>query len=221
MRVFISYSSRDRWVARRISDDLAARAIETFLDEKDIETGDSIDDTIQSNLNECDELLMLLSPEALRSHWVMLEVGGAKALRKRLIPVLLHVGVNELPSPLNKGLARDLNDIGKYYEEVQARGRADDGEELPVLLEDGAAAHGTAQHDFKVGDVVCIPETPQRSAASGVDPGWVPPMDEHLGKIGEVVVADSSDRTVRIDTAGSWWWAMDWLKPAEQPDDEA
>ena len=213
MKVFISYSSRDRWVARRISDDLAAREIETFLDEKDIETGDSIDDTIQSNLDECDELLMLLSPEALQSHWVMLEVGGAKALRKRLIPVLLHVGVNELPSPLNKGLARDLNDIEKYYEEVQARGRADDGGELPDLLEDDAVVGEAPRHDFKVGDVVRIPEAPPKKPVSGVDPGWMPPMDDHLGKVGTVVVVDPSDRAVRIDSADSWWWAMDWLEP--------
>jgi TIR domain len=102
MKVFISHSSVDKWVARRISQDLQAMGIETFLDEKDIETGDSFDDSIQEQLRESDELLMLLSPAALQSTWVVMEIGGAKVLGKRLIPILLHVGVNEMPSPLTK-----------------------------------------------------------------------------------------------------------------------
>jgi len=101
MKVFISHSSRDKWVARRISQDLNAMGIETFLDEKDIETGASIDEVIGDHLKDCDDCLMLLSPSALNSHWVLIEIGGAKALGKRLIPVLLHVGANEIPAPLS------------------------------------------------------------------------------------------------------------------------
>jgi hypothetical protein len=51
----------------------------------------------------------------------MIEVGGAMALNKRLIPILLHVGPNELPDALGNGMARDINDIERYYAEVKAR----------------------------------------------------------------------------------------------------
>jgi hypothetical protein len=125
MKVFISHSSLDQYVARTISSELERRGIETFLDAKDIETGDSLDDSIDGQLKDCDELLMLLSPAALKSHWVLLEVGGAKALNKRLIPILIHVGPNDLPPPLAKGLARDLNEIERYFDEVQARADGD------------------------------------------------------------------------------------------------
>ena len=47
MKVFISHSSKDKWAARRISQDLLQMGIESFLDEKDIETGDAIDESIQ------------------------------------------------------------------------------------------------------------------------------------------------------------------------------
>jgi hypothetical protein len=100
MKVFISHSSRDRWAARRISADLEKLGVDTFLDEKDIETGESIDETISVHLKDCDECLLLLSPASLKSHWVLIEIGGAKALGKRLVP-MLHIGVNDMPSTLS------------------------------------------------------------------------------------------------------------------------
>src|ERR1700761_3166199 len=121
VKVFISHSSQDKWIARTLSRELETLGVTTFLDEKDISTGESIDDSIHENLQDCDEILMLLSPAALASHWVLLEIGGAKALGKLLIPILLHVGPNELPQPLAKGLARDLNDVDRYFAEVEQR----------------------------------------------------------------------------------------------------
>jgi 3-methyladenine DNA glycosylase AlkC len=46
MKVFISHSSHDKWVARQMSRMLVQKGHVTFLDEKDIKTGDSIDSDI-------------------------------------------------------------------------------------------------------------------------------------------------------------------------------
>src|ERR1044072_8672601 len=121
MKIFISHSSQDKWVARKISEDLNRIGIETFLDEKDIGTGESIDDAIGQHLLESDELLIIISPASLSSQWVFVEIGGAKALGKRLVPILFHVGANELPPLLSRFLARDLNDIQTYYDEAKNR----------------------------------------------------------------------------------------------------
>lgn len=215
LKVFISHSSQDKWVASRLSQDLVALGVETFLDEKDIQTGESIDDSIQKHLGECDELLMLLSPAALASHWVLLEIGGAKALKKRLVPILLHVGPNDLPAPLSKGLARDLNDIEKYYEEVKQRStgsvkpaRRPAREPLPKTAAAEAAA--TRRRTFKVGDLVKIPERPQPETPAVT---WASAMTAHVGKTATVTDVDD-DRTVKLDVSNRWWWAMDWLEPA-------
>ena len=50
MKIFISHSSKDKWAARRISQDLNGLGAETFLDEKDIKTGESIDESIKKHL---------------------------------------------------------------------------------------------------------------------------------------------------------------------------
>jgi hypothetical protein len=66
MKVFISHSSYDKWAARQISQQLEEKGHDTFLDEKDITTGDSIDASIQKHLKSSDDLLILISPVSLK-----------------------------------------------------------------------------------------------------------------------------------------------------------
>ena len=47
--LFISHSSRDRWIAKQLDRGLReADGVETFLDEKDIEGGDRITDRVKA-----------------------------------------------------------------------------------------------------------------------------------------------------------------------------
>jgi hypothetical protein len=218
MKVFICHSSLDRWVARRLSQDLVALGATTFLDEKDIQTGDSIDDTIHKHLKDADEMLILLSPAAMSSTWVLLEVGGARALEKRLVPILLHVGPNDLPSVISKGLARDLNDVDKYYDEVRSRLAGTPVPEVRKIQSSAASTAAVAasreRRTFKVGDVVRIPEQPQSQFVSPKGRvSWKDEMTEFAGRTATVTLVDD-DRTVRLDVSINWWWAMDWLEPA-------
>lgn len=63
--VFISHSTKDRWVAKQMSNLIEEKGrewgIKTFLDEKDIDGGDSIPESIRINIQKCDEFLLLLS----------------------------------------------------------------------------------------------------------------------------------------------------------------
>lgn len=219
MKIFISHSTSDKWVARRLSEDLNGLGATTFLDEKDLETGDSIDDGIQQHLADCDEILMLLSPAALASHWVLMEIGGARALGMRLVPILLHVGANDLPQPISKSLARDLNDVEKYYDEVKKRVAGAPAPSSPrsrrrATSTSGARAASRRRRTFKVGDLVKIPEQPQpRFTTPSGSVSWKPEMTAHAGKTATVTTVDT-DRTVHLDVSPAWWWAMDWLEPA-------
>src|SRR4051812_2573115 len=102
MKVFISHSSVDTWVVRQIAVHLGERGIETFLDVNDLETGDVWDDELRTELRDCDEVLLLLSRAAIASEWVRIEIGAAWALDKRLVPILHGLGVNEMPSAIDK-----------------------------------------------------------------------------------------------------------------------
>jgi TIR domain len=219
MKVFVSHSSADKWIARQIATELERRDIEAFLDEKDIKTGDSIDDAVHANLAECDELLMLLSPASLESPWVLIEIGGAKALGKRLVPILHHVGANELPAPLALGLARDLNDIERYYAEVVVRSRLPEAErQTSAVIDQGdePAVSSRLPRKFAEGARVRLPQrVPSKTTArDGRDIGWSPHMEDLLGVETEVTEALEPAGIVRVDADnGHWLWLADWLTP--------
>ena len=65
--VFISHSSKDRWIARQMARLIEEQEIQTFLDEKDIQGGDLISESIKRKIHECDEFLVLLSPTHQRA----------------------------------------------------------------------------------------------------------------------------------------------------------
>lgn len=178
MKIFISHSSKDKWAARRISEDLENLGANTFLDEKDIRTGESIDNSIKKNLKNCDDFLFLLSPSSLKSEWVLVELGGALALEKKIIPILLYVGANEIPSMISLKLARDINDIDRYYNEVKS---VLDGTQKPKSKK--------STSKLKIGDKVKISETRPNDIykAHGLIYDWEGSMDYSLGVITKIV----------------------------------
>jgi len=209
MKVFISHSSRDKWAARRISDDLIAIDATTFLDEKDIKTGESIDVRIQDNLTDCDDLMILVSPDSVNSQWVLIELGGAIALKKNIIPIFLYVGSNEIPKPISKLLGRDINDIDKYYDEIKLKisGKtvAKAKKKTPEIIDT----------KFKVGDKVRLPLKPVKEETA---PGWVDDMDRYLGLNTTIKKLGNEDgipfAKVDVDNM-DWEWATSWLVKIE------
>lgn len=217
MKVFISHSSRDKWVARKISEDLNRVGIETFLDEKDILTGESIDDAIGQQLLESDEMLIIISPASLSSQWVFVEIGGAKALGKRLVPILFHVGANELPPLLSRFLARDLNDIQTYYDE--AKNRATRPKATPPRIKAPPLEKPRAVK-FSVGDRVRIAELSEvTDELKQSPPTWVDEMDKHAGKMATVTKiypypAALGGQFYSLDI-GPFGWSSLWLTKVE------
>lgn len=212
MKVFISHSSHDKWVARQISRLLESAGHDTFLDEKDIRTGDSIDVTIQEHLKDSDDLLLLLSPASIKSHWVFIELGGAKALGKRIIPILLHVGANEVPAVIAQALARDINELEKYIEELSSGVATKKRKVQPRSRAGSAAKSFPSASEFKRGDRVRIALVEHLSEQEKLaSPVWVPPMDKFSGLETKVLKVFGSEG-VRLEVDdGEWTWGEQWL----------
>jgi hypothetical protein len=69
-KVFLSHTSADKQVARRLSLELAKAGVDVWLDEWAIKVGESISRKIDDALQECRYLILLLSPNAVSSNWV-------------------------------------------------------------------------------------------------------------------------------------------------------
>jgi hypothetical protein len=126
MRVFVSHGARDSWLAKQIARCIGELGVDTFLDAYDIETGDDIESRIWKGLSVSDELLVLLTPMSDRRGWVWMEIGAARASGKRVSAVLYGITVDDLErehgaGPLVRQLARHLNDIDSYFDELKRR----------------------------------------------------------------------------------------------------
>ncbi len=129
--IFISHSTKDRWVARQIakliSEKGAGHGIEVFLDEKDIEGGDIISDAIRKNIQECNEFLVLLTEASINSDWVLIELGATWGYEKRIIAIVDKIAPEQMPQVLNLNKAIELNNIDDYLKQVVNRAKRGKG----------------------------------------------------------------------------------------------
>jgi TIR domain len=123
--IFISHSSKDRWIARQMAAIIERRAkrygVRIFLDEVDLQGGDRIPATIKANLRGCDEFLILLSPDSIARQWVIAEMGGAWMLDKRIMVITYDLAVEHIPDILEHDKSYELNDFDRYVSELIGR----------------------------------------------------------------------------------------------------
>ena len=114
--VFISYSRIDKEFARRLLRKLAKIGINCFLDEKNIEWGNSISDTISGALKECAAVIVIISPASLKSAWVPFEVGQAVSTGKRILPLLTHPALDVPLYLANFNCVKHISDAARFFE---------------------------------------------------------------------------------------------------------
>jgi len=93
-RVFLSYSHSDSTAAVALAQKLRAGDADIWIDQWEIDIGDSIVDKINSAISSSDFLIVLLSNASVNSRWVKEEVAAATVRLAEtggiLIPVLLE-----------------------------------------------------------------------------------------------------------------------------------
>jgi hypothetical protein len=103
-RVFISYPYGDRAVAAHLTEHLTSLGYEVFQADEGLTPGQDWRAAISEALRNADAMLILVTPNAVRSSWVAAEAGAALAYaeergRPLVIPIVLDDA--EVPSALN------------------------------------------------------------------------------------------------------------------------
>jgi TIR domain len=118
--VFISHSSLDAWIARVMKEKIEKIGGSCWLDEKDLEGGNIIGDDIINGINACDEAVVLISPNSVKSQWVPFEIGAVRAQYKRVTPILNNVKPEKMaPSKDIKGI--ELNGFDQFLAQLKKR----------------------------------------------------------------------------------------------------
>ncbi len=91
---FISYSTKDQEFAERLHNDLQANNVRCWFAPHDMAGGKKINEQIDEAIRLHDKLLLILSPDSMKSPWVETEISKARKRevrddRRVLFPVLL------------------------------------------------------------------------------------------------------------------------------------
>jgi len=95
----------------------------TFRDDRDINGGDDIPETIRKEIKRSRELVVLLTPQSVNRPWVLLEVGAAWGWSKhlRITAILYHVQIDAIPAMIQSKKAYNLNDFEQCLREIATR----------------------------------------------------------------------------------------------------
>ena len=93
--VFISHSCQDKHFARRLARDLQSSGAKVWIDEAELNIGDSLIEKIRRGIDSMDFLAVLLSRASVASEWVKKEVDIAmnqeiKNRRVKVLPILVE-----------------------------------------------------------------------------------------------------------------------------------
>ena len=86
--IFISYSKKDSQFAHKLADDLNAAGHKIWID-RSLQVGDDWEKTIEQELENAQEVIVILSKNSIASKWVQHEGSIAYGLKKTIFPVLL------------------------------------------------------------------------------------------------------------------------------------
>jgi len=91
LRVFLSYSHKDRYLAGEFKVQLENYGFEVFLAHEDIEPLSEWQDEIISSLKDCDIFIPIISKNFKESNWTDQETGFALAREILIIPIMIDL----------------------------------------------------------------------------------------------------------------------------------
>lgn len=112
--IFLSYSDRDKDRAEIIHGKLSKAGQRVFMAPKELNAGDDFAEEIRKALIGSRELWLLVSPNSIKSEWVISEWGAAWMLQKRIVPILFRCSHVDLPERLRRFHCVDLDVIDEH-----------------------------------------------------------------------------------------------------------
>jgi len=119
--IFMSYSSIDKEHAGRLQRAALKKGLKIYIAEKELSGGDEFMTEIRDALLSSSELCVLVTPQSLKSTWVITEWGAAWALGKKVTPILLRCNADQLPDRLKLLECVDFHDAPRFFGAVAKR----------------------------------------------------------------------------------------------------
>ncbi len=121
-KIFLSHTSADKPFVRKLAADLRNNGHTVWIDEAEINIGDSLIGKIREGLDSVDYVAVVLSKASIQSEWVKkeLEIASNKEIKeKRVIVLPLIIENVEMPGFLEGKLYGDFSDEKNYDTTLQ------------------------------------------------------------------------------------------------------
>lgn len=92
-KCFISYASEDQVIAEAVEKELRSHGVDAFMAAVSLRPGDQWAEKIWESLRQSSWVVFLASKSACESPYVQQELGGAAISKKRIVPVVWKIGV--------------------------------------------------------------------------------------------------------------------------------
>ena len=119
--VFLSHSRADKPFARKLTKDLRHKGHLVWIDEAEIQIGESLIEKIFEGLDRVDYVVAILSTHSVKSEWVKRELDIAfnrEITEKRIVVLPLLLEDIEIPGFMRGKLYADFRSSGKYTESL-------------------------------------------------------------------------------------------------------
>ncbi len=120
--IFLSHSHTDKPFARRLATDLRKAGHAVWIDEAEINIGDSLIEKIREGLDQVDFVAAVITSASVTSKWVTRELDIAsnrEIEEKRVVVLPLLLEVVELPGFLKGKFYGDFTDMSCYEETLE------------------------------------------------------------------------------------------------------
>ena len=178
--VFMCHSSKDKFFVRELAKKLGDYGVYVWIDEAEINIGDSLIAKIGDALADVDFVGVVLSSNSVKSEWVQRELSAAMVREfeeKKVVVLPLLLEKVEIPLFLRDKLYADFTTSQNY------------GETFPKLLR----ALGVSEEDVQE---IPVPEQDTEDAPASA------PSEHLLGQFEDVTIVDlDNDRAYRPDPA--------------------
>lgn len=133
-QVFLAYAESDTAIMEQLRNSLRRAGLTVWTNKTDIQTGAAFQESIDRGIEEADNVVYLLSPDAVCSEYCQREIDYALTLNKRIIPVLVRpTDLMQVPEALRNLQYIDLSD-----NVVEADYQQNESQLLRILCQDVA-----------------------------------------------------------------------------------
>ena len=175
--IFISYSSKNEKLAKKICDELEKKGNRCFFAPRDIMGGKGYAGEIIKAIDRCNTLLMIMTQVAVDSHQVLLEINAAVARNKKIIPLQFENVILNDDMKYYLGVSQRIDFRGKSFQEeitgieqiLETRDKHESGNAAEIkikgtnmkaledLIAQGISVDQIAMREIEI-DYLCIPK---------------------------------------------------------------